>query len=249
MITKKQNNKAQRTTIDVDEIPIEVHRKDIKNLHVGVYPPDGKVRVSAPLRLNDEAIRLAIISRLSWIRRQQQDFAKQTRESAREMVTGESHYFQGRRYRLNVVERQGRAQARVVNNTTLELKVKPGTDTAGRWRALERWYRQGLRDQFPELLDKWEPIIGVQVAECRIKRMKTRWGSCNIEARRIWLNLELIKKPATCLEYILVHELVHLLERHHTDRFRDFMDKFLPDWRLRRDELNQSPLAHEEWVY
>ena len=249
MITKRQQKQSQKTTIKVEEIPVEVHRKDIKNLHVGVYPPDGKVRVSAPLRLNDEAIRLAIISRLSWIRRQQQGFAKQTRESAREMVTGESHYFQGRRYRLNVVERQGRAHVRVVNNTMLELKVKPGTETAGRWRAMERWYRQRLRDQIPGLLSKWEAVIGVQVSECRIKRMKTRWGSCNIEARRIWLNLELIKKPTACLEYILVHEIIHLLERHHTEHFRSLMDQFLPDWRMRRDELNQSPLAHEDWEY
>ena len=235
--------------ITVDNIPVDVKRKDIKNLHVGVYPPDGKVRVSAPQHMDDEAIRLAIVSRLGWIRRQQQGFARQHRESAREMVTGESHYYRGRRYRLNVIEKPGRAQIRLINNTTMELQVPPGMDTAGRWRLLDRWYRQRLREQLPDLLRQWEPIIGVQVAECRIRRMKTRWGSCNIEAGRIWLNLELVKKPTLCLEYILIHEMVHFLERQHTDRFRDLMDQFMPDWGLRRDELNRAPLAYEAWDY
>jgi len=165
------------------------------------------------------------------------------------MVTGESHYYRGRRYRLNVIEKPGRAQIRLINNTMMELQVPPGKDTSGRWRVLDQWYRQRLREQLPDLLQQWEPIIGVQVPECRIRRMKTRWGSCNIEAGRIWLNLELVKKPAICLEYILVHEMVHFLERQHTERFRDLMDQFLPDWRLRRDELNQAPLAYETWEY
>lgn len=235
--------------IEVNGIPVEVVRKDIKNLHLGVYPPNGRVRVAAPLRLDDEAIRLAVISRLGWIRRQQNEFRQQVRQSEREMITGESHYVQGRRYRLDVIEHEGPAQVRLRNNAILELRVRPGTDRAAREAALHRWLRQRLREQLPGLVASWESEIGVEVAEWGIRKMKTRWGTCNREARRIWLNLELVKKPAVCLEYILVHEMVHLLESHHNDRFRELMGKFMPQWRLHREELNRVPLAHEDWSY
>jgi len=228
---------------------VEVVRKDIKNLHVGVYPPSGRVRVAAPLRLEDDAVRLAVISRLGWIRRQQAEFERQDRQSEREMVTGESHFVEGRRYRLDVVERDGPAAVYLRNKTTLEMRVRPGISRAKREAVLNGWYRQRLRDQIPQLISKWEPQIGVRVAECGIKRMKTRWGTCNVDARRVWVNLELAKKPASCLELIIVHEMVHLLERGHTERFRAYMDEFLPQWRLCRDELNRSPLAHENWKY
>lgn len=240
---------TERCHIEVSGIPVEIRRKAIKNLHVGVYPPDGKVRVAAPPHLDDEAVRLAIVSRLCWIRRQQQGFARQARESVREMVTGESHYFGGRRYRLDVLEQSGNPRVRVVNNSILELQVRPGADRAARQQMLDRWYRRQLKARIPKLLAAWEPVVGVVVSDCRIKRMKTRWGSCNIEARRVWLNLELAKKSPRCLEYILVHEMVHLLERHHNERFRALMDQCMPDWRLRKDELNEMPLAHEKWGY
>lgn len=240
---------TERSHIEVSGIPVEIRRKVIKNLHVGVYPPNGKVRVAAPPHLDDEAVRLAIVSRLGWIRRQRQGFARQARQSAREMVTGESHYVEGRRYRLNVVEQPGNLRVRVANNGTLELKVRPGMDRAGRQQTLDRWYRRQLKARIPELLAHWESVVGVKVADCRVKRMKTRWGSCNIEAMRIWLNLELAKKSPRCLEYILVHEMVHVLERHHTERFRVLMDQCMPDWRLRKAELNETPLAHEDWDY
>lgn len=240
---------TERHTIEVGGIPVEIVRKDIKNLHVGVYPPRGRVRVAAPLRLDDEAVRLAVITRLGWIRRQQEGFEQQDRQSEREVVTGESHFFQGRRYRLDVIEHDGPASVDFPNNTTMLLRVRPGTDRAGRDTVLQRWYRRRLREQLPALLTKWEPKIGVRVAELKIKRMKTRWGTCNREAKRIWLNLELVKKPASCLEYILVHEMVHFQERHHNERFRDLMDDLMPQWRLHREELNRAPLAHEEWSY
>ncbi len=230
-------------------IPVEVVRKDIKNLHLGVYPPEGRVRVAAPLRLDDEAVRLAVISRLKWIHRQQDGFERQDRQSQREMVTGESHYVQGRRYLLNVIEHEGPAVICLPNNKTLELRVPPGTSRDKREAVLHQWYRQRLREQIPQLIAKWEPEIGVTVAEWSIKKMKTRWGTCNIDARRIWLNLELAKKPASCLEYILVHEMVHLLERHHNERFKQLMDRLMPLWRLHREELNRAPLSHENWVY
>ena len=240
---------TKRHQIEVRGIPVEVVRKDIKNLHLGVYPPNGRVRVAVPLRLNDEAVRLAVISRLGWIRRQQNDFEQQERQSQREMVTGESHYVQGHRYRLDVIEHNGPASVCLPNNRTLELRVRPGTSRDKREAVLHKWYRKRLREQIPPLIDKWEPKIGVTVSDWGIKRMKTRWGSCNIEARRIWLNLELAKKPASCLEYILVHEMVHFLERHHNERFRELMDRLMPQWRLYRDELKRSPLSHENWQY
>ena len=182
---------------------MEVVRKDIKNLHLGVYPPNGRVRVAAPLRLDDNAVRVAVISRLGWIRRQQAEFEQQGRQSQRELVTGESHYFEGRRYRLDVNEFDGRPAVRLINNTTMMIRVRPGSDRDARETVLNRWYRGQLRGRLPALLEKWESKIGVRVAEARIKKMKTLWGSCNQDARRIWLNLELVKKQASCLEYIV----------------------------------------------
>lgn len=235
--------------ITVNDLAVDVVRKDIKNLHLAVYPPDGRVRVAAPLLVGDEAVRLAVISRLAWIRRQQGKFAQQERQSAREVVSGESHYYLGRRYLLNVVYCAGVPSVAMRNNTTLDLFVRPGSDTAQRERVLFTWYRRQLKQLIPPLVAKWEAIIGVEVAEWRVKQMKTRWGACNPEARRIWLNLELIKKPASCVEYIVVHEVVHLLERRHNEQFTAYMDKFLPHWRLLRDELNQAPLGHATWEY
>lgn len=235
--------------ITVRDLQVEVVRKEIKNLHLGVYPPAGRVRVAVPLWVDDEAVRLAIVSHIGWIRRQQAVLEQQVRQSQRQMVTGESHFAQGRRYRLRLVEREGRAFVRIVNRSTIELTVSPEVDRNGREAVLHRWYRRQLRASIPALISKWEPVLGVQVADWGIRKMKTRWGSCNIEARRIWLNLELAKKPANCLEYVVVHEMVHLLERHHGDRFRQLMSQFLPQWHLYRDELNRAPLAHEDWDY
>ncbi len=240
---------TERHTIAVSGMTIEVVRKPIKNLHLGVYPPAGRVRIAVPLHIDDEAVRLAVISKLGWIRRQQRAFDRQPRQSQREMVAGESHYVFGRRYRLRVVEEDAPARVTIRGNTHLILRVRPGTSAEKREEILSQWYRRRLRAVVPELIARWEPVIGVQVAEWGIRRMKTRWGTCNIEAGRIWLNLELAKKPPQCLEYILVHEMVHLLERHHNDRFRECMDRFMPQWRLHRDELNRWPLAHEDWEY
>ena len=243
------NTRDTDQQIDIDGLTVQVVRKDIKNLHIGVYPPSGSVRVSAPLRLNDDAVRLAVISRLGWIRRKQAEFEEQERQSLREFVTGESHYFEGNRYRLNVTEREGPPTVRLINNTTIGLSIPPGSARETRENALYRWYRLQLRRCLPALVAKWEPVLGEHVAEVRIRKMKTRWGTCNREACRIWLNLELIKKPRSCLEYILVHEMVHLKERGHNDRFRALMDSFMPKWRIHREELNRAPLAHAEWTY
>jgi predicted metal-dependent hydrolase len=243
------NIKTDNYHIEIGGLSIEVVRKDIKHFYVGVHPPNGQIRVSAPLRLDDDAVRMAIISRLGWIRRKQADFVKQDRQSQREFVSGESHYFAGKRYRLKVTEQDCPPKIQLLNNTRIGLTVRPGTNRDKREAVLYEWYREHLRSQLPPLLDKWQPKIGVTVNEVRIKKMKTLWGSCNIEAKRIWLNLELAKKPNTCLVYVLVHEMVHLLERHHNDQFRELMDGFLPQWRTYRDELNTAPLAHEDWRY
>lgn len=240
---------TERQVIEVGGLAVEVVRKDIKNLHVGVYPPAGRVRVAAPLRLSDDVVRVAVSTRLGWIRRQQAEFEAQERQSQREMVQGESHFFRGRRYRLRVIEHDGPTTVCLVNNSTLQLRTRQSTDQAGREAILQRWYRARLREQIPALLEKWQLRIGVDVAEVRIKKMKTRWGSCNATARRLWLNLELAKKPPICVEYILVHEMIHLLERHHNERFREMLDAAMPNWRIARDELNSAPLAHEDWAY
>lgn len=232
--------------IEVSGITVEVVHKAIKNLHIGVYPPDGRVRVAAPSRMSMEAIRLAVIGKLGWIRKHQQRFASQERQSPREYVTGETHYYQGKRYRLNILLKVGRPSV-CLRHGTLELHVSPDHGSDYREAMLYNWYRRQMKEQMPELLAKWEQIIGVQVSEYGIKRMKTRWGTCNPSAKRIWLNLELIKKPVHCLEYIIVHELVHLLEKHHNDRFKGLMDQYLPLWRQYREELNRQPLGHEGW--
>jgi len=239
----------ERHQITVNGLVVDVVRKNIKNIHLAVYPPAGRIRVAAPLRVNDEAVRLFTISRLAWIKRQQAKFQNQERQSAREIISGESHYYQGHRYRLNVVYRAGTPTVTIRNNQILDIFVRPGSDTSKRERILTNWYRRQLKEAIGPLIAKWESIIGVQVEEWGVKQMKTKWGTCNIEASCIWLNLELIKKPAYCLEYIIVHEMIHLLERHHNERFLLYMNRFMPLWQHYREELNRAPLGHEMWEY
>ncbi|WP_420633075.1 M48 family metallopeptidase [Candidatus Palauibacter sp.] len=233
--------------MEIRGIAVEVVRKDIKHLHVGVYPPEGRVRVAAPLRLDDDAVRLAVISRLAWIRRRRDEFQRQDRQSQREFVSGESHYFEGRRYRLDVVVSDGPTATRLRNAGWIEMRIRPDTGRDAREAMLYHWYRGRLRERIPDIVAKWEPRVGVTVADWRIRRMKTRWGTCNREAGRIWLNSELAKKPVSCLEYVVVHEMVHLIERGHNERFRSILDRVLPNWRHRLDALAREPLANETW--
>jgi predicted metal-dependent hydrolase len=235
--------------ITIGGIRVEIARKNIKNLHLGVYPPNGRVRVAAPLRVSDDAVRLAVIGKLAWVKRQRAQFEDQPRQSEREMVSGETHYFLGRRYRLRVVTGEGPSTVAIRGNSVIALHVRPEMGPRDREQLLYRWYRQQLKDLVRPLLEKWKRRLGVKVNECRIKRMKTKWGTCNHDASRVWLNLELAKKPVRCTEYVLVHELTHLVELHHTDRFVAIMNQSLPHWRTLRDELNASPLAHESWSY
>lgn len=228
---------------------VTVVRKAIKNLHLGVYPPDGRVRVAAPRRVSDAAVRVAVVERLRWIRRQQENFARQPRESLREMVSGESHYYLGRRYRLRVVVAPGPGKVTISNGSTLELRVPERYGAVERREVLERWYRERLRALAVPRLAKWEGVLGVSTSALGIRKMKTKWGSCIPGPRRIWLNLELAKKPTQCLDYLIVHELMHLIEWRHTDRFRSLLDRHLPRWRSSRSLLREAPLGHADWSY
>jgi predicted metal-dependent hydrolase len=228
-------------------IDVDVVYKDIKNLHIGVYPPLGRVRVAAPERLDDEHVRLAIIQRLPWIKKQREQLRSAARQSEREMVTGESHYAWGIRYRMKVMERPGRAHVEV-DGERLLLYVPSGTTAERRRELLDRWYREQLRQVIPALIAKWEPVMRVRVPQWNIRRMKTKWGSCNPETGRIWFNVELAKKHPDCLEYVVVHEMTHHLERNHGIRFTKLMNSFMPDWRAHQDQLNRAPLAAEIWA-
>ena len=226
-------------TLTVDDTEIRLIKKNIKNLHLSVLPPDGSVRISAPKELNDEAIRLFVVSKLSWIKKQRAKFKRQERQPEREFVSGESHYFLGQRYLLNVIYTNKRRQGAAIRNKTyLDLFVRENSGKEQRRKVMREWYRSELKVLIPPLIRKWEPQIGVKVESWGVKLMKTKWGSCNIAAKRIWLNLELAKKNPACLEYIVVHEMVHLLERLHNENFVAYMDKFLPNWRSIKAELN-----------
>lgn len=234
--------------LSLGEIEVEVVLKAIKNIHLSVYPPHGRVRVAAPLGMDLDTIRVYTISKLPWIRQQQRKFQGQARETERAYVERESHYYLGKRYLLKVVHHDAPPMVRV-RQRTLELHVRAGLDRDKRQAIMDDWYRNELKSLLPALIAKWEGIMGVSVAECGIKRMKTKWGTCSIASRRIWLNLELAKKPHSCIEYIVVHEMTHLLERNHTARFLGLMDGFLPGWREVREELNRLPVGHWDWGY
>jgi predicted metal-dependent hydrolase len=236
------------TKIQLGDIVADITLKDIKNLRLSVHPPSGAVRISAPLRMNLDAIRIFALSKLGWIRKQQQKLRDQEREIPREYLDREGHYFLGKRYLLEVIEMDAAPRV-AIRHDTLVLQVRPGAGDDRKKSVINEWYRQQLKARLPEVIETWESVIGVQVAEWGIKKMKTRWGTCNINARRVWLNLELARKSPQCLEYVLVHEMVHLLERRHNHRFRSLMDRFLPNWRLYQDELNRAPLACESREY
>lgn len=229
-------------------IDVEVIQKDIKNVHLSVHPPIGRVRIAAPSRMNIDTIRIYAISKLSWIKKQQTKILNQKREAPREYLTKESHYYLGKRYLLKVIELD---TVPIVNLThsTIELYVRPGSPIEKRKEILENWYREQLRELAADLITHWEKKMKVKVEEFGIKKMKTKWGTCNEEAKRIWLNFELAKKPLECIEYIVVHELVHLKERHHNDKFVAHMNNFLPTWKQLKSDLNKLPVSHIDWGY
>ena len=231
--------------LSVAGISIDVVYKDIKNLHISVYPPVGRVRIAAPKRLDEDAIRLAVVQRLPWIKKPREQLRGADRQTQRRMISGETHYVWGERLRLDA-SRHGRARVGLAGKT-LWLTTPADYDENQRWAVLDRWYRTQLKDAVPPLLDKWQPIVGREAAAVVVRRMKTKWGTCQVVSRSIWLNPELAKKNPRCLEYIVVHELTHLIERTHNERFIELMDLHMPDGRARRDELNAAPLAEEQW--
>ncbi|UPM52449.1 M48 family metallopeptidase [Gottfriedia acidiceleris] len=233
-------------TIKISNIDVEIEKKNIKNLHLGVYPPNGRVRVAAPMKTTDESIRLMIISKISWIKKQQNKFQSQLRQSQREYVSGESHYLWGTRYLLNVIYHKGAAKVIIRNKKFIDLYVRDGTSRDQRERVMTNWYREQIKAVIPDIIQKWEPLMNVAVDEWRVKAMKTKWGTCNVNAKRIWLNLHLVKKPPQCIEYVVVHEMVHLKERTHNSRFVSLMDNYYPNWRTIRDELNMFMLDFVE---
>jgi len=229
-------------------IPVDVVFKNIKNVHLSVYPPTGRVRISAPERMKLDTIRVFAISKLDWIKRQQVKLQGQERETPREYLERESHYLWGKRYLLQILETDAAPEVQLAHHSML-LRVRPGTSEDKKQAIVAQFYREQIRAAIPSLIARWTPIMGVAVNKLYVQQMKTMWGSCNPRARAIRLNTELAKKPRHCLEYILVHELVHFVEPHHGDRFVSLMDKFIPQWRHHREQLNRAPLSHENWHY
>jgi hypothetical protein len=237
-----------KAQLSLGEISVDVVFKDIKNVHLSVHPPTGRVRISAPERMKLDTIRVFAISKLGWIKRQQVTLRGQERETPREYLDRESHYLWGKRYLLQVLEVDSVPLVQV-DHRNMILRVRPGTSDDMKQDIVAQFYRKQIRAAVPTLISRWASIMGVTVDRFYVQQMKTKWGSCNPRARAIRLNTELAKKPKHCLEYIIIHEMAHLLVRHHDDRFTALMDKFIPQWRHYREELNRWPLGHETWGY
>lgn len=236
------------TQIELGGIFLDVIKKDIKNIHLSVYPPTGKVRISAPLRMTLDTIRLFAISKLGWIKRQQKKLREQERESPREYLDRESHYVWGKRFLLKVVTEDA-APSVQMQHATLLLRIRPGADNQTKEAVVAGWYRQLLKNALPPLIKAWETRLSVTVNGFFVQQMKTKWGSCNLTARTIRLNTELAKKPRECLDYVVLHEMVHLIATTHNARFVAVMDQFMPKWQFYRDILNRLPVRHERWGY
>lgn len=239
---------TKKSTIELGDISFDVIHKNIKNVHLSVHPPLGRVTISAPFQMDIETLRLFSISKLGWIRRQQLKLQNQKRETARDYVNRESHYYLGQRYLLKVVDVET-AQKVVLKHSTIELHIRKNATKKQKENLLHAWYRQQLREVIAPYISKLEKKMAVKVKEVGIRTMKTKWGTCNIESKRVWLNTELAKKSVESIEYVLIHEMVHLLERNHNEKFIAYMDKFLPKWKHLRTELNRSTLGHIDWEY
>jgi len=238
----------KKQQIEIGEIKIDVYYKEIKNIHLSVHPPAGRVRIASPLKFPLDTLRVFAISKLSWIRKQQLKIRSQEREALREYLTRETHYYLGKRYLLNIIVIRTKPKV-LLKHSTIDLFVKEKSTILQRKTLLEKWYRERLKELIPGYIKSWEKILGVKVNEFGIKKMRTRWGTCNTRSGRIWINLELAKKPSECLEYIIVHEMIHLLERTHNKKFVALMNRHLPKWKDYKKELNGFPLIHQEWVY
>jgi predicted metal-dependent hydrolase len=237
-----------RTRIQLGDIPVDVIRKDIKNVHLSVHPPTGRVRIAAPERMSIDTVRVFAIAKVPWIRKQQHKLREQERETPREYIDRESHYVWGKRYLLKVVEADQPPTVEL-NHGRMILRVRPGTIKAKRRAIVEEWHREQVRKAVTPLIEKWQQLMGIRVKRFFVQRMKTKWGSCNDRGGSIRLNTDLARKPIECLEYIVVHEMVHLLERTHNERFMVLIGQFMPKWQFYRDVLNRLPVRHESWDY
>lgn len=234
--------------LQLGKITCNVQRKDIKNVHLSVHPPSGHVTVAAPEHMKLDTIRVYVISKLGWIKSQQRKMVEQERETPREYLERESHYLWGKRFLLSIIE-EDRPPTVTLSHKKLLLSVRPGASEQKRQTVLDDWYREQLKAEIPALIQKWEPKLGVTVQKFYVRRMKTKWGSCTHHRGTIRLNTELAKKPKPCLEYLVVHEMAHLLEPTHNERFVGLMDLHLPNWRHIRNILNDLPVRHEAWRY
>ena len=235
-------------TLQLGAIAVDVVLKDIKNIHLSVHPPAGKVRIAAPLRMDLDTIRVFAITKLAWIKSQQKKLREQERETPREYLDRESHYVWGKRYLLKLIEKDAAPSVELKHSKML-LQLRPAASHEKKQEVLDAWYREQLKAAVPPLVAKWEKALGVKAGKVFVQKMKTKWGSCSPGAGNVRLNTDLAKKPLQCLEYIVAHELTHLLERHHNDRFTALMDAHMPQWRQYREVLNSLPLAHQEWGY
>lgn len=255
--------------IVVDGIPISVTRKKIKNMYIRIVPPEGEVRLSAPYSVSDDVICSFVVSRLPWIRKHKKEFAERMHQPERQYQTGENYYVWGKRYVLEVrqIESSGRTylgesqRLKTARDSEeygcmetrgyptdsvhlagekLVLSIREGSTPGQREAVLNEWLRGQIKAVIPELLERCENVVGVQAQEWRVKNMRTRWGTCNVQKKRIWLNLQLAKKAPECLEYVIIHELVHLLERNHNTKFYRYLNTFYPDWRAVKDKLNHE---------
>lgn len=236
------------SVIKFGDLSIAVVRKDIKNVHLSVYPPSGRVRIAAPERMTLPTIRAFAVGKLAWIKKQQRQLRGQERETPRECVDRESHFVWGKRYLLKVVEEDG-PPAVTLTPRHLVLQVRPQTGTGRRHEIVEEWYREQVHDAVKPLLAKWQKTLGVTAKKVVVRRMRTRWGSCQNRTRNILLNTDLAKKPRECLEYIVLHELVHIIEPTHNQRFLELMHRHMPKWPRYRSILNRLPVRHEDWGY
>lgn len=231
--------------LNVGGIGISVEKKQIKNMYIRIIPPDGKVKITAPMSASEDAIRMFAVSRIAWIKKQRQKFLEQPRQTERRYVTGESYYLWGKRYRLDV-EYSNVRNAISINGQKIILQVRKDSTPQQRANVMDEWYRENLKNAIPPVFEKCERLVGVKANEWQVKNMRTKWGTCNIQAKRIWLNLQLAKKTPECLEYVIIHELVHFLEKNHNDVFKGYMDDLYPNWRTVKASLNDQMLDHME---
>ncbi|MBD5781053.1 M48 family metallopeptidase [Pelagicoccus sp. NFK12] len=234
--------------LKLGDMSVDVERKAIKNVHLSVYPPAGRIRIAAPSEMEMDTIRIFALSKLSWIKKQQRRLNAQKREPKREYLERESHYLWGKRYLLSLAEVDAKPKVEV-KHRKIVLTARPGASDGKRHQVMEAWYRQQLSEALPSVIAKWEKAIGVEVSEWQVRRMKTKWGSCIPQKAKVIVNLELAKKPKECLDYIVAHETVHLLEPTHNDRFKSLMNLFVPQWKEHRKVLNRIPVSHREWSY